>query len=139
MDGRMKIGEVADRVGLSLRTIRFYEEAGLVIPDARSTGGFRLYTEDAIDRLKLIKAMKPLDFSVEEIAEVLTSLDALAADEAGPEERDLAAQRLATVQLVVDERLTRLLERAEQAREFARMLDDLPPSSPDGRPDADAD
>ncbi len=127
MDGRMKIGEVADRVGLSLRTIRFYEEAGLVTPDARSTGGFRLYTEDAIDRLTLIKAMKPLDFSVEEIAEVLTSLDTLATDDADPTERDAAAQQLAAVRLVVDERLTRLLERAERAREFARMLDELPP------------
>lgn len=127
MDGRMKIGEVADRVGLSLRTIRFYEEAGLVTPDARSTGGFRLYTEDAIDRLTLIKAMKPLDFSVEEIAEVLTDLDTLATDDANSADREAAAQRLAAVRLVVEERLARLLERAERAREFAQMLDDLPP------------
>lgn len=127
MDGRMKIGEVADRVGLSLRTIRFYEEAGLVTPDARSTGGFRLYTEDAIERLLLIKAMKPLDFSVEEIAEVLTDLDTLATDDANSTDREAAAQRLAAVRLVVEERLARLLERAERAREFAQMLDDLPP------------
>lgn len=118
----MKIGEVADRVGLSLRTIRFYEEAGLVIPDARSTGGFRLYTEDAIERLLLIKTMKPLDFSVEEIAEVLASLDVLTADDTAPAERELATQHLAAVRVVVDERRARLLERAERAQEFAQML-----------------
>ena len=56
----MQIGEVADQVGLSLRTIRFYEEAGLVIPSARSVGGFRLYSETDLDRLQLIKRMKPL-------------------------------------------------------------------------------
>ena len=41
----MQIGEVAARTELSLRTIRHYEETGLVIPSARSQGGFRLYTE----------------------------------------------------------------------------------------------
>lgn len=41
----MQIGEVAERIGLSLRTIRYYEEVGLVVPSVRSQGGFRLYTE----------------------------------------------------------------------------------------------
>jgi DNA-binding transcriptional MerR regulator len=41
----MQIGEAAERVGLSLRTIRHWDEVGLVVPSARSNGGFRLYTE----------------------------------------------------------------------------------------------
>ena len=45
MGEHMQIGEVAERVKLSLRTIRHYEEVGLVPPSARSKGGFRLYTE----------------------------------------------------------------------------------------------
>jgi len=73
----MQIGEVAQRVGLSLRTIRYYEEMGLVVPSARSAGGFRLYTEKDVARLALIKRMKPLDFSLDESRDLLSVLDAL--------------------------------------------------------------
>ncbi|MGJ9411763.1 MerR family transcriptional regulator [Aeromicrobium sp. CF4.19] len=125
MDERMKIGEVADRVGLSLRTIRFYEEAGLITPDARSAGGFRLYSDVTVERLKLIKAMKPLDFTVEEIAGILVSLDLLDDDGSSQEARRGAVEQVVAVRDVVDERLSRLLERAERAREFASMLDDV--------------
>ena len=63
----MQIGEVADRTGLSLRTIRHYEEAGLIAPSARSKGGSRLYTEADVSRLMVIRRMKPLGFSLEEM------------------------------------------------------------------------
>ena len=76
----MQIGEAADRVGLSLRTIRHWDEVGLVVPSARSTGGFRLYTEADIERLALVKTLKPLDFSLEQMRELLATTDALAAD-----------------------------------------------------------
>jgi DNA-binding transcriptional MerR regulator len=72
-----QIGEVAERVGLSLRTVRYYEEMGLVSPQARTEGGFRLYTQNEIDRLDLIKQMKPLGFTVHEMCELLDSRDAL--------------------------------------------------------------
>lgn len=78
----MQIGEVAEQTGLSLRTIRYYEEMGLVVPSARSTGGFRLYTEENVARLQLIKRMKPLEFSLEESKDLLSALDAI---EAGPD------------------------------------------------------
>jgi MerR family transcriptional regulator, copper efflux regulator len=76
--GLLQIGQVAERTGLSLRTIRFYEENGLVPPTGRSTGGFRLYGEDAVARLEVIKRMKPLGFSLEEMQELLTLLAELA-------------------------------------------------------------
>ncbi|SDJ14694.1 MerR HTH family regulatory protein [Lentzea albidocapillata subsp. violacea] len=57
----MQIGE-AERIGLSLRTIRYYEEVGLVVPSARSQGGFRPYTEPDVQRLGVIMRMKPLGF-----------------------------------------------------------------------------
>lgn len=66
-----QIGVVAESVGLSLRTIRHYEEVGLVVPSGRSHGGFRLYTDDDIDRLVQVKVMKPFGFSLDEIGEVL--------------------------------------------------------------------
>jgi len=76
-----QIGVVADTVGLSLRTIRHYEEVGLVVPSGRSHGGFRLYTNDDIDRLVQVKAMKPLGFSLDEISEVLELRRAMRAKE----------------------------------------------------------
>ncbi|MPY95479.1 MAG: MerR family transcriptional regulator [Acidimicrobiia bacterium] len=73
-----QIGEVAERVGLSLRTIRHYDEVALVEPSARSAGGFRLYTGRDIDRLAFVKQLKPLDFRIEEMRDLLGTLDQLA-------------------------------------------------------------
>lgn len=77
--GLLQIGQVAERTGLSLRTIRFYEENGLVRPTTRSDGGFRLYSDDDVARLEVIKRMKPLGFTLDEMQELLTLLADLAA------------------------------------------------------------
>jgi DNA-binding transcriptional MerR regulator len=61
-----------------MRTVRYYEEFGLVAPSKRTTGGFRLYNEADVERLELIKQMKPLGFSLEEMRELLDLLDELA-------------------------------------------------------------
>ncbi|NEK84803.1 MerR family transcriptional regulator [Blastococcus saxobsidens] len=76
--GLLQIGQVAERTGLSLRTIRFYEEHGLVRPTSRSDGGFRLYSDDDVARLEVIKRMKPLGFTLEEMQELLALLAELA-------------------------------------------------------------
>lgn len=73
----LRIGEVADRVGVSLRTLRFYEEAELLVPAARTEGGFRLYTEDQVQRLELIVQMKPLGFTIDEKRRLLGAIDTL--------------------------------------------------------------
>lgn len=69
--GTYQIGEAAERVGLSLRTVRYYEEVGLVTPTDRTSGGFRLYTDADIERLVLAKDLKPLGFSLEQMRELL--------------------------------------------------------------------
>jgi DNA-binding transcriptional MerR regulator len=74
----MQIGEVAERTGLSLRTIRYYEEVGLVVPATRSQGGFRLYTDTDVERLQVVKRMKPLEFTLEQMGELLDISDRLA-------------------------------------------------------------
>lgn len=74
----MQIGEVAERTGLSLRTIRYYEEVGLVVPAARSQGGFRLYTDTDVHRLQLVKRMRPLELTLEQTRELLQVIDQLA-------------------------------------------------------------
>lgn len=68
----MHIGELAERTGLSLRTIRHYDEVGLLPATARTEGGFRVYSEEDFERLMVIKQMKPLGFSLEEMADILT-------------------------------------------------------------------
>ncbi|MFF0076482.1 MerR family transcriptional regulator [Streptomyces sp. NPDC005494] len=78
----MQIGEVARRTELSLRTIRHYEESGLVVPSARSRGGFRLYTEGDVARLMVIRRMKPLGFTLDEMRDLLDAVDRLDAAEA---------------------------------------------------------
>ncbi|MBT2533414.1 MerR family transcriptional regulator [Arthrobacter sp. ISL-48] len=72
----MHIGELAERTGLSLRTIRHYDDVGLLPATARTDGGFRVFSEDDLERLMVIKQMKPLGFSLEEMAEILALLAA---------------------------------------------------------------
>ncbi len=56
----LQIGEVADRTGVTQRTLRFYEERGLLKPPTRMDGGFRLYSEDDVGRVEQIKRMQSL-------------------------------------------------------------------------------
>src|SRR5581483_11078184 len=64
----MQIGEVADRTGLTQRPLRYYEEKGLLRPPSRMEGGFRLYTEDDLERIEQVKKLqKLLGFSLAEI------------------------------------------------------------------------
>lgn len=76
-DKTMRIGEVTERTSLSLRTLRHWEDAGLVAPSARTEGNFRLYTEKDVERLLLIRRMKPLGYALDEMRELLDVVDAL--------------------------------------------------------------
>ncbi len=63
---RFKIDDVAKATGLTKRTIRYYEEIGLIKPPARSEGGTRLYTAEDIERLKnIVAAREVLGFSLQ--------------------------------------------------------------------------
>lgn len=117
-----QIGEVADRVGLSLRTVRYYEEQGLVVPEARTEGGFRLYTERQIDRLLLVRKMKPLGFSLDEMRTMFDARETLE-DPASPEgSRAAARETIATFSAQVDERTAKMRRVLEQSEQFAREL-----------------
>ncbi|WP_345712486.1 MerR family transcriptional regulator [Kineococcus glutinatus] len=118
----MQIGEVSERLGLSLRTIRYYDEMGLVTPSARTPGGFRLYTELDLYRLFVIKRMKPLDFSLEEMRELLTTLDALDGRVATDTPREELMERLDAFREAADQRVEKLRERLMMAEEFAQRL-----------------
>lgn len=68
----LQIGEVAERTGVTQRTLRFYEEKGLLKAPTRMEGGFRLYSETDIQRLERIKRLKQLlGFPLAEIKEMV--------------------------------------------------------------------
>lgn len=119
----MQIGEVADRTGLSLRTIRYYEEVGLIRPAARTSGGFRLYSEGDVARLSVIMRMKPLDFSLDEMRQLLDVLDGLAHHPAAAERAELVAQ-LEQFHRAAAERVVAARTRLRIAEGFAQELAD---------------
>ncbi|MFE9703066.1 MerR family transcriptional regulator [Streptomyces sp. NPDC005930] len=124
--GHMQIGEVAARTELSLRTIRHYEETGLVVPSARSQGGFRLYTEADVARLMVVRRMKPLGFTLDEMRDLLEATDRL--DRAGgqlpADERERLLERVRTYERAVRQRVADLRTQLARAEEFAATLAD---------------
>jgi len=64
------IGEISDLVGMTTRTIRYYEEIGLLNSIKRLEGGKRIYTEDDLRRLKFIKRLKVLGLSLNDMKEL---------------------------------------------------------------------
>jgi len=70
-----RIGEVADRTGLTRRTLRHYDDLGLLVPATRSSGDYRLYDEDDLLRLLQIQNLKAIGLSLPEIAAALADPD----------------------------------------------------------------
>ena len=69
---RYQIGEVAERTGVTQRTLRFYEEKGLLNPPERMEGGFRLYSDDDVQRIEYIRRLQQfLGFTLAEIKEMV--------------------------------------------------------------------
>ena len=69
----LKIGEFARLAGTNLRTLRYYEELGLLTAAARSKGGFRYYRETDKNRLNLIRDLQELGLSLDAIRELLNT------------------------------------------------------------------
>lgn len=67
----MRIGEIADRVGLATSAIRFYEQAGLLPEPERTSSGYRDYDPSVIDRLEFIRAGQAVGLTLRELREVL--------------------------------------------------------------------
>ncbi len=68
----MRIGEAARRSGMAAKTIRFYEEAGLIDPAPRSASGYREFGADDVRRLQFIHRARDLGFSVAEVRRLLS-------------------------------------------------------------------
>jgi DNA-binding transcriptional MerR regulator len=71
MKRNLTIGEVAERAGVTVKTVRFYSDAGLLPPAARSEGNYRLYTLGDVVRVGLIRSLREAGFTIREIRAVL--------------------------------------------------------------------
>ena len=71
MEG-LKTGELAKKAGVNIETIRFYERKKLISPVRRLDSGYRVFTEDAVRRIKFIKHAQELGFTLKEISELLS-------------------------------------------------------------------
>ncbi|MEO3783932.1 MerR family transcriptional regulator [Actinocorallia sp. B10E7] len=119
----MQIGEVAARTELSLRTIRHYEETGLVVPSARSQGGFRLYTERDVERLMVIRRMKPLGFTLEQMRDLLEATDRLdSGEDVTDADRAELLERVRGYEQATYRRVEELRVQLDRAEDFAATL-----------------
>ena len=118
----MQIGGVAARTELSLRSLRHWEEVGLLTPSGRTDGGFRLYTESDVDKILVIRRMKPLGFSLDEMKAVMGDLEVLDDPSSDGAATQAARDRLAAVSEEATERRLRLVRQLEMADEFIGLL-----------------
>lgn len=72
----MRIGELADRAGVSTKTVRYYESIGVMGPPSRTPSGYRDYDDDAVDRLRFVRDAQATGLSLAEIQSVLELKDA---------------------------------------------------------------
>ena len=153
--GGFRIGEAAERAGVSSRTLRWYEEIGLLVPSGHSAGGARRYSPDDIERTVHIRELQSLlGLDLGEIRDVLVGEDALAGlrreYRAGPEtarRREILVEASAINQKlrsVVARRLehlgSMLAALEEKAARYAELLAELdggPGDGPDDGPGGD--
>lgn len=117
----MHIGAVAARTGLSLRSLRHWDDVGLLRPSGRTEGGFRLYTEDDVEKILIIRRMKPLGFTLDQMGEAMRDLEVLHSD-ADASTGASARTRLAAVLTDAHERRASLERQLSMADEFIDLL-----------------
>lgn len=131
-----QIGEAAERTGLTQRTLRYYEEKGLLGKPQRMDGGFRLYSEDDLGRLERIKEMRDLlGFSLADIKEMLEADDVRVqikaewrrdADAAEKAARIRRAREATLAQVaLIDEKTTRMTAMRDELAERIARYDGL--------------
>ena len=126
--GALQIGEVAQRTGVTQRTLRFYEEKGLLRPPSRMDGGFRLYSEEDVKRVDHIRRLQDLlGISLAEIKEMVDADEVL---------RDLRSQyrpesaitekrnQLEKATAVTEAQFTIVKQKTEQMREMETQLEE---------------
>jgi DNA-binding transcriptional MerR regulator len=122
-EGRLiRVGEVAERLEVSPRTVKYYEELGLVEPGERSTGGFRLYGSREIERLERILRMKSIGYSLAAIRELLAVRDTAQEADRVTVLRT-ATQHLREREREASERVLKIREDLQRAEALRRELE----------------
>ena len=144
----LRIQEVAAEVGLTPRSIRYYEEVGLLEPAARSEGAYRLYDESDIERLRFIRGLRDdAGFSLAQIGQLLEdeaarerNRERFRATEDPGERRAILVDALERVDRQIEnlrhkaERVASMIDEAEaRRRHLADHLANLKPRSKTGR------
>jgi len=105
----LKIGEVSRLSGVGIEALRFYERQGLLGNPPRTESGYRLYTEEALERLEFIKRAQVLGFSLAEIARVIA-------------EKQAGQSPCAEVREIVRSRLQELDQRLKEMQRYRKDL-----------------
>src|SRR5260370_32907537 len=104
-----RIGEIAERAGVSIDTVRYYERRRLLPRASRTQGGFRVFTADAVERVRFIKQDQELGFSLDEISALMTTGG--------------GANECRSVRDLLRAKLAELDERLKTMRDFRGTLD----------------
>ena len=114
----LTIGELADRSGINVRTIKFWEEKGLIAPHRRTEGGFRLYRPADAVHLSFIKDLQAFNYTLAEIGDILR----LAGPDLGATDADLADMPLANMEKT-GAALEYLVERMREVRDASTRVE----------------
>lgn len=133
----LQIGEAAERASLTQRTLRYYEEKGLLSPPTRMDGGFRLYSPEDMERIDRIRQLKELlGFSLAEIKEMMEAEDIRLQIKAGWRKdadadekadkvrlgREATLQQLALIDQKMEKMASLRAELAERVRKYDELL-----------------
>ncbi len=114
----LTIGELAEKSGINVRTIKFWEEKGLIAPHRRTEGGFRLYRPGDVVLLTFIKDLQAFNYSLAEIGTILR----LAGPDLGATDADLADMPLAEIEKT-GAALQFLVERMREVRDASSRVE----------------
>lgn len=127
-DTTLRVGQLAEQSGKTVRAIHFYEELGLLTPVGRTKGGFRIYEQDALLRIQWIDRLQELGFSLPEIRDFLGDLRAEGSGPAAMHRlRSFYARKLQETQAA----LARLQSLEAELKESVRYLETCRVCAPD--------
>ena len=114
-DRFLTVGNLAERSGVSPRTIKHWEDKGIIEPDMRTEGGFRLYSESYVFLCQLIRDLQLFGYTLEEIKAISDDVRTFVAIEAGPD---------AFPQAEVEKRLAAMLEAIQALFDKMKLLEE---------------
>ncbi|AQX75212.1 MerR family transcriptional regulator [Dehalococcoides mccartyi] len=110
-----QISEIAKQSGVSLRTVRFYQQKGLIVPSLRTSSGMSLYSQKDVNRVKLIRRLKDTGMSLNRILDIL--------DAGGETDRKAKAEHtLKVLKLEAENAASRIAELERQSRERKEII-----------------